>query len=231
MDVKTFKKLGDLCKEQLPMVLTGASVVGVVATGICSGKATLKAKEKMDNMENPTIKEKVKIVIPIYAPTIVVGGTTIACILGAHHVSIEKCAAIASTCVMANNQIKEHDDRTTSLLTANTVNGNKTEGKQNIIFANDESITCEDLVIGKKFKSNMTQLQQAAAMINELVMTEGSARLSDFYDELGIDYPAIADSIRWDCEHDPMRLEFDAALTDNGIPYLVFNYNCQVRTF
>jgi hypothetical protein len=76
----------------------------------------------------------------------------------------------------------------------------------------------------------MAQLQHAAAIVNELVMTEGSARLSDFYDELGIDYPTIADSIRWHCEYDPMRLEFGAALSDNGIPYLTFDYNCEVRT-
>jgi hypothetical protein len=230
MDVNTFKKLGDLCKEQLPTVLTGASVVGVIATGICSGKATLKAKEKMDDMENPTFKERMKAIIPVYAPTIVVGGTTIACILGAHHVSIEKCAAIASTYAVANNQIKEHDEKAMALLKQDTPNNNEVKDKPNIIFPADELIMCEDLVTGKKFKSNMTQLQEAAAVVNEIVMTFGSAKLSDFYDELGIECPIIADSIRWDYDSHPLKMEFGADLSDNGVPYLTFTYECEVRT-
>ena len=55
-------------------------MIGVFATGICAAKATLKAKEEVEKLEEPTTFEKFKVAAPIYGPCVAIGGATVACI-------------------------------------------------------------------------------------------------------------------------------------------------------
>ena len=71
-------------KRSMPTILTVCAAVGLVASNILTAKATLKVDEiiKDENNEKPlTTKEKIKIAVPHYVPSIVVGCLSIACIV------------------------------------------------------------------------------------------------------------------------------------------------------
>lgn len=234
-ELKLLKSLGALCKEQLPTILSGAAVIGVLATGICAAKASLKAKEKIDKLEDPTTLDKVKAVAPIYGPSIVVGGVTVGCILGANHVSIERYAALAGTCAIAKSQLQEHKDKVLEMFgkeKAESVEQEIAKDQLNkkttneLICAADKLITCKDLVTGKVFKSSMIRIQAAANNVNRMVLLDGCAGLTDFYDELGEEHTPLMEKVHWYCDsrYPSMDIEFGAEISENGLPYLKFTY-------
>ena len=236
MELKFLKSLGALCKEQLPTILSGAAVIGVFVTGICAAKACLKAKEEVDQLETPTTLDKVKTVAPIYGPTVAVGSVTVACILGANHISVKRYAALAGTCAIAKSQLQEHKDKVLEMFgkekaesieqeIAKDQVSKKTNG---LICASDELVTCKDLVTGMVFKSSMVRIQAAANNVNTLVLLDGAAGLTDFYDQLDEEHTPIMEKVRWHCDSRTpmMQVEFGAEISEHGLPYLTFTYEC-----
>ena len=236
MELKFLKSLGALCKEQLPTILSGAAVIGVFVTGICAAKASLKAKEEVDQLETPTTLDKVKTVAPIYGPTVAVGSVTVACILGANHISVKRYAALAGTCAIAKSQLQEHKDKVLEMFGTEKAESieqeiakdqvsKKTNG---LICASDELVTCKDLVTGMVFKSSMVRIQAAANNVNTLVLLDGAAGLTDFYDQLDEEHTPIMEKVRWHCDSRTpmMQVEFGAEISEHGLPYLTFTYEC-----
>ena len=236
MELKFLKSLGALCKEQLPTILSGAAVIGVFVTGICAAKASLKAKEEVDQLETPTTLDKVKTVAPIYGPTVAVGSVTVACILGANHISVKRYAALAGTCAIAKSQLQEHKDKVLEMFgkekaesieqeIAKDQVSKKTNG---LICASDELVTCKDLVTGMVFKSSMVRIQAAANNVNTLVLLDGAAGLTYFYDQLDEEHTPIMEKVRWHCDSRTpmMQVEFGAEISEHGLPYLTFTYEC-----
>lgn len=236
MELKFLKSLGALCKEQLPTILSGAAVIGVFVTGICAAKASLKAKEEVDQLETPTTLDKVKTVAPIYGPTVAVGSVTVACILGANHISVKRYAALAGTCAIAKSQLQEHKDKVLEMFgkekaesieqeIAKDQVSKKTNG---LICASDELVTCKDLVTGMVFKSSMVRIQAAANNVNTLVLLDGAAGLTDFHDQLDEEHTPIMEKVRWHCDSRTpmMQVEFGAEISEHGLPYLTFTYEC-----
>ena len=236
MELKFLKSLGALCKEQLPTILSGAAVIGVFVTGICAAKASLKAKEEVDQLATPTTLDKVKTVAPIYGPTVAVGSVTVACILGANHISVKRYAALAGTCAIAKSQLQEHKDKVLEMFgkekaesieqeIAKDQVSKKTNG---LICASDELVTCKDLVTGMVFKSSMVRIQAAANNVNTLVLLDGAAGLTDFYDQLDEEHTPIMEKVRWHCDSRTpmMQVEFGAEISEHGLPYLTFTYEC-----
>ena len=236
MELKFLKSLGALCKEQLPTILSGAAVIGVFVTGICAAKASLKAKEEVDQLETPTTLDKVKTVAPIYGPTVAVGSVTVACILGANHISVKRYAALAGTCAIAKSQLQEHKDKVLEMFgkekaesieqeIAKDQVSKKTNG---LICASDELVTCKDLVTGMVFKSSMVRIQAAANNVNTLVLFDGAAGLTDFHDQLDEEHTPIMEKVRWHCDSRTpmMQVEFGAEISEHGLPYLTFTYEC-----
>lgn len=237
MELKFLKSLGALCKEQLPTILSGMAVVGVFATGICAAKATLKAKEEVDQLEDPTTFDKVKAAAPIYGPSIAIGGATVACILGANRVSVKRYAALAGTCAIAKSQLQEHKEKVLEMFGKEKAASVEQEiakdqivkkASDRLVCACDELVTCKDLVTGMVFKSSMVRIQAAANNVNTLVLMDGAAGLTDFYDELGEDHTPLMEKVRWHCDSriPTMQIEFGAEISEHGLPYLTFTYDC-----
>lgn len=237
MKLKMLKSLGALCKEQLPTILTGAAVIGVFATGICAAKASLKAREEIEELEEPTTFDKVKAVVPIYGPTIAVGGVTVACILSANRISVKRYAALAGTCAIAKTQLQEHKDKVLEMFGKEKAASIEQEiakdqvakkAPSGLICASDELVTCKDLVTGMVFKSSMVRIQAAANNVNTLVLLDGAAGLTDFYDQLDEEHTPIMEKVRWHCDSRTpmMQVEFGAEISEHGLPYLTFTYEC-----
>ncbi len=238
MELKVLKSLGTLCKEQLPTILSGVAVIGVFATGICAAKASLKAKEEVEQLENPSTIDKIKTVTPIYAPAIAIGGATVACILSANHISVKRYAALAGTCALAKSQLQEHKDKVLEMFGKEKATAVEQEIAKDqvtkkmaggLICASDELVTCKDLVTGMVFKSSMVRIQAAVNNVNALVLMEGAAGLTDFYDELGEEHTPIMEGVRWHCDAriPMMQVEFGAEVSEHGLPYLTFTYELE----
>ena len=98
---KLLSKTGCFIKKNVATILTGIGTAGVVITAVSAIKATPKAlysieeaeKEKGDKLSN---KEKIITTTHIYLPTIIIGVSTIACILGANILNKKQQASLIS---------------------------------------------------------------------------------------------------------------------------------------
>lgn len=61
-----------------------------------------------------------------------------------------------------------------------------------------------------------------------LVLLDGAAGLVDFYDELDEEHTPIMNKVRWHCDSriPTMDIEFGAEISEHGLPYLTFTYEC-----
>lgn len=95
-------------KDAAPTILTVCAAAGVVVSNVLTAKTALKVddilrNEESDRKEELTVKEKVKIAAPHYIPSIIVGGATIACMLGSNAMNRKQIAAFAGALALSDN--------------------------------------------------------------------------------------------------------------------------------
>lgn len=97
-------------------ILTWLGVAGVIGTGIATAKAAPKAAKLLEEAElekgsELTTIEKVKTAGPVYIPAILLGASTIGCILGANVLNQRTQASMASAYALLDNSYKEYRNK------------------------------------------------------------------------------------------------------------------------
>ena len=103
-------------KKYSPTILTYVGIIGVVATAVATGKAVSKAekvlaKEKVIKGQKLTPKETIKTAAPIYITPMLVGASTIVCILSANILNRRAQASLMSAYALLNTSYKEYKDK------------------------------------------------------------------------------------------------------------------------
>lgn len=107
-------------KKNGATILTCVGVVGVAATAVASAKATTKASyileaAKLEKGEDLTTVEKIKIAGPSYIPAVLLGASTITCVLGANIINKRTQASLVSAYGVLNHSYKEYVDKVNEL--------------------------------------------------------------------------------------------------------------------
>lgn len=107
------EQVGYFIKRNMPTILSIGAAVGVVVSNILTNKASIKATLKVDEVEKKkhrelTFIEEVKVVAPIYAPSIVVGAATIGCIFGSNFLNKKQLAALAGAMSILQANFKRY---------------------------------------------------------------------------------------------------------------------------
>lgn len=100
-----------LVKKNASSILTGCAIGGLVEVAIESSKAAIATKQDVENYirendEVPTTLEVVKMAIPNYAETAVIGGLTAASMIGANSIGLNRTA---SALALASGLKKKND--------------------------------------------------------------------------------------------------------------------------
>ena len=181
------------------------------------------------------IFEESKVVLKTYAPAIISGGVSCACILGSYHISSKRTAALATAYELANSSLIEYQRKVVEKL------GEKKEAEirhemheeevqKSVVpdqyrneLAYTDGLTVFKDFCGRYFRSNMEIVRKAEKTITERLMTEMEVPLNDFYWELGLAPTEVGDYLHFSVDHgidvvtDPIRN------TDgNTITYLDF---------
>lgn len=107
------EQVGYFIKRNMPTILSIGAAVGVVVSNILTNKASIKATLKVDEVEKKkhrelTFIEEVKVVAPIYAPSIVVGAATIGCIFGSNFLNKKQLVALAGAMSILQAHFKRY---------------------------------------------------------------------------------------------------------------------------
>lgn len=194
-------------KRNSSTILTYAGVAGVITTTAMAINATPKAMQileeaKEEKGEDLTKFEVATLAVPTYIPTIAVGMSSIACILGANVLNKRSQASLMSAYALVNKSYKEYRDKIVDLY-GDTVEERVIEeiAKDNYeeedVPEDDGKELFYDELSKRYFRSTVEDVQRAEYRINRTLIMEDYATVNDFYDLLGIPHIEGGDRLGW----------------------------------
>ena len=210
--VNTSRMVGKLAVEHAPALLTFSAVGGVGATAFLSARSALRIQEI--NMEltytadqKPTKKDRIKASWKEAIPPILMGAATIACILGAHRLHLQRQAAIAAAYSVLSDKyhdykrevIKEigpkQENRIQDTIAQNKVNA--TYDGLNVIRTRFGDVLFMDSWSGRFFYSSYEAVEKARVGFTAIIQRDMSASINEFYSLLEIPTLAYGDVWGW----------------------------------
>lgn len=232
-------------KKHSPEILTGIGIAGMITTTIMAVKATPKAldilteikeKHEEDPDKKAYSKEVIVKVCPVYIPSVVIGGLSIACLIGASSVNFRRNAALATAYSLSESALKEYQEKVIETVGEKKERGIKdsiakdridkdpVDNKEVIITGNGDSL-CYETLSGRYFRSDYDRLQRAVNDLNHKMICDNYVSLNDFYDEIGLKWNGIGEQIGWKVDRGLIELDTSAQLAgEKKEPCLVIDY-------
>lgn len=236
------KKSEKLAIDNSPLILTGVGVVGTVVTAVLTHKATFKATLKWQELDAQrtadepvlTTKEQVKSAWTYYIPPVTAGVVTISAIIFANRISTKRAAALAAAFALSERAQSEYREKVVEKLGPKKEQDLQDEIAQahiarnphsdtTVIMAGSGDVLCCDLYTGRYFRSTMEDLKKAANEANFMVINNGYASLTDFYESLNLKPTSFSDEVGW-TKDNVLNLRFSTLMTDDNQPCIAFDF-------
>lgn len=253
-------------KKNSPVILTGLAIVGVISTAYAAYKAGPRADKILEayrkdmrdchpndkEAKRAVVGETVKKMVPVVVPPIIMGGTTIACIVGSHSVSSRRIAALSAAYSLSETTVKNLNSKMEEMLgekkaraikdsimkdklKADSEKDKKILSDGQLVIPSDGTVLCKDLYSGRLFYSNAEKIKQAIAKCSYEIISDMYISLNDFYE--AIDSPQLpripmGEDLGWNIEdtiNGKLPITLSALLTDDNKPCLCIDYDISVR--
>ena len=194
-------------KKNASTILTCLGAAGVVATAVMSVKATPKAMSLLDDaMEEKgdklTTFEKVIVAGPTYAPAIITGAATIACIFGSNVISKHQQATLMGAYALLDNSYKEYKKKVDELYgeeagthVRSEIAKDKYTGDEDLV--DDKKELFFDFYSGRYFRSTRDAVMMALYEANRRMVVNYSVSLNELYGLLGLETKPEYDNLGW----------------------------------
>lgn len=231
-----------------PAILTFAGTVGVIAAAVMAVRKTpgalaaLSEREK-EKREKLTKVEMVKCAGPIYAPSVCIGLSAIACIWAATILSKKNQASILSAYALLGESYKKYRNAAVDVCGEDADWKIKAEmAKERYISADgwslyspdmdteDEKMLFYDFYSQRYFTSTFAAVINAEYHLNRNLALKWEVTLNEFYDFLGIGNVESGDRIGWSIEkflnNEILWLDFDNRRTelDDGLECCIITF-------
>lgn len=245
--VDLVNKAGQVANANSTTILTSMGVSGTMTTAYLAGRASWRASRVVDREEGKemidradpefrySVKEKAKMVWPMYIPAVVSGGTTIAAIIMANQLASKKIAAITVASGITERAFQEYKEKVVEKLgktkdqavrdavAQDRVNQNPPSSKE-VILAGTGEILCMDLTTGRYFQSTIEEIKRAENKINFEIMSFGYASLSSFYDEIGLPPTSFSDDVGWNFDSQ-VQVTISTAMSPDNRPVATIDFS------
>lgn len=243
--IKLVQSAKNIITKHSPEILTGIGIAGMITTTVLAVKVTPKALRILDDAEYDkgerlTKQEKVKACWKCYAPAIVIGTTSIACLIGASSVNLRRNTALATAYKLSETALTEYADKTFEVV------GEKKEklirdkvaedrikkdpvSKNEVLITDKGNTLCYDTISGRYFKSDIDKIKKAENELNKRMLSETYLSLNEFYDELGLAHTRLGDDLGWNIDDGLIDLDFSSQIAEDGTPCLVVDYHITPR--
>lgn len=253
-------------KKNSPVILAGMAIVGVISTAYLAYKAGPMAEKILEahkkdmkdchpddkEAKKAVVGETVKKLVPVVAPPIIMGTTTIACIIGSHSVSSRRIAALSAAYSLSESTVKNLNGKMEEMLgekkaraIKDSIMKDKLKADANVdqkvlsdsqfVMPNDGTVLCKDLYSGRLFYSNAEKIKQAIAKCSYDIISDMYVSLNDFYD--AIESPQLTripmgEDLGWNLDdviNGKLPITLTALLTEDNKPCLCVDYDIGVR--
>ncbi len=194
-------------KRNASTILTCIGAAGVIATAVMSVKATPKAMALIDDaMEEKgdklTVWEKVVVAGPTYAPAVITGAATIACIFGSNVISKHQQATLMSAYALLDNSYKEYKNKVDELYGEEAGEKVRSEIAKDKYAGDEESKDNDkelffDFYSGRYFHSTQNHVLMALYEINRRMACDYAVSLNEYYELIGLDPKPEYESLGW----------------------------------
>lgn len=205
-------------------ILAVAASVGVVATAIETGRATTKAKHLLavdealrtyneDEQgiveEPPTKREIVQTCWKAYVPAVILGGGTIACILGSNALNKKQIAgltaaymALGKTYQTYRAQVRQMvGDQQENAIFETTKSIEMTEKDRTVENAATEKLLCYEPISKRYFHATEAELLTAFYEVNHDFAINGYIALNELYGYLNLDFVPELNDRGWSIDY------------------------------
>jgi hypothetical protein len=216
-------------KRNQATVLTCIGAIGVVATTVTAIKATPKAMKLINKMdEYSTTVDKIKVVLPVYIPSIFMGAGTIMCIFGANALNTKQQASLTSAYTLINSYHNTYRNKLIDLYGKEADEKIRNEivrencGYHQIgVDTPDGKFIFYDEISGRSIERYEREIMDAEYHFNRNFAMRGYASLNEFYEFLGLPQTDYGDSLGWSISDGYSWVDFEHRLIstdDGGIP-------------
>lgn len=244
------KRVETLIARNSPVILTGIGVAGTITTAYLAGTASFKAAliledaqkskwhSRPDNSSREDYmldaKEKAEMVWKLYIPAVTTATLTCAAIIGANRIGTRRAAAIAAAYQISERAFDEYKDKVVEKLGETAERQVRDEVAQErveknppknteVIITGVGEVLCYDSITGRYFKSDMERLRKAQNDLNEKLINEVYASLTDFYELVNLPGTPYSNEIGWNTEK-LLELDFSTTLSEGGVPCISVDY-------
>lgn len=262
MDLTVFEKyasdVGKTLSKNSPTILTAFGVAGLISTVVLAVKGTIRAQEILYQESTFRVKdwedhagegretypadcvlsneEIIKLTWKEYIPTAIMGGVTIACMIGSNHISLRRNAALVSVYTVTEKALREYQEKVVEQIgekkeekirgeiAQDHLNQNPVNDKS-IIFTGHGNYLCYDDFSKRYFRSDVEVIRRAENVFNQRLLREGWLGINEFYYELGLESIELGDEFGWIAERNLLEVKYDTKMAkDTNEPCLVIGY-------
>ena len=222
-------------KKNSATILTVIGSVGVGITAVMSARDTIRALKLIDEKQAETKKQKLKIAVPCYIPTVISGVSTMLCIFGANKINKKTQESIAAAYALLNQTYSEYRDSVKDIY---GVEGNK-KVVQNVADKRIEKDGLPEETDGELFfdffgvrffKSSLSRILEAEAAAKEMLRMHGYLSLATWYSFIDVDMNASDEMLGWSLGagklygYDDFRIDLEEVVREDGIRYYVIDF-------
>lgn len=215
--------------DKLSSIFSAVAIAGTVLTTFFAIKATVKAKEIIDDkhIDFASLKKEeygsvAKDILPVYIPCIASGVGTIACIVSANRISMKQQLALAGAYAALSKSTLKYKDKVKELFGVSADKqvvdeimkesaSEKVKHANSSGFKEAEKLLFYDEYTDQYFERTLVEVLDAEYYLNRKFIMDGEVSLHDFYELLGIDSAPFAKNIGWST---------DAGLTYYGYQWI-----------
>jgi hypothetical protein len=191
--------------------------------------------------EKPPKMEIVKKVAPVYVPTFLMGGITLACIIGAAKVNHRRNVVLASLYSASELAMKEYQAKVIERLgekkekevrdevTRDHIDQHPVASSQVFITSKGNSLIF-DVPSGRYFKGDIEKIRRLEIDINRDLISTFWVPLNEFYYQMEVPSIPLGEDMGWDVDH-KLELRISAHLMDDDETCLALDYKVVARQY
>jgi hypothetical protein len=197
--MKLAKTCAKFLRKHGGTLLAVAASVGVGLTAYETHKAAVKATTLvvMNKDETMSKKEVVQECWKFYIPAVVLGGGTIACILGSNALNKKQIASLTAAYMALGKTYQEYRrqvaERIGSEAEADILEKSKVEEPAE----EDKQLLCYEPFSNRYFHATEAELYDAFYQVNRDFNLNGEVSINNLYSYLGLDYLPEKDDVGW----------------------------------
>lgn len=197
--MKLTKTCAKFLRKHGGTILAVAASVGVGLTAYESHKAAVKATTLvvMNKAEPMSKKEVVQECWKFYIPAAVLGGGTIACILGSNALNKKQIASLTAAYMALGKSYQQYRRQVAERIGSEAEADILEKSKVEELAEEDKKLLCYEPFSNRYFHATEAELYDAFYQMNRDFSLNGEVSINNLYSYLGLDYLPEKDDMGW----------------------------------